>query len=214
MIAPPGTATTAARLLDGTDVQVAWKYNRETRAWDRSYLPAIGFGGFDIAAGDALWVIAGSDQTLTVEGRPPPTAPPPRAITLAVREGSDLLVVPEGTPTTAAALFGGTDVQVVWKYHRAPRAWDQSYLPGPGFGGFDIAPGDGLWVDLAARADAGRGAGAGACQAPDRGPGGRAERERDPYLRPARVRRGALLGSERSRSDRRAAGAVPRRRRG
>ena len=46
VIAPPGTATTAARLLDGTDVQVAWKYNRDTRAWDRSYLPAIGFGGF------------------------------------------------------------------------------------------------------------------------------------------------------------------------
>ena len=89
-------------------MQVAWKYHRATRAWDRSYIPAIGFGGFTVEAGDALWVIAGSDQTLTVEGRPPPAAPsPPRALTLAVREGSDLLVVPEGTPTTAAALFGG-----------------------------------------------------------------------------------------------------------
>ena len=147
VIAPPGTATTAARLLDGTDVQVAWKYNRDTRAWDRSYLPAIGFGGFPIGAGDALWVIAGSDQTLTVEGaRPPAGAQPPGPVTLAVREGSDLLVVPAGAPTTAAALFGGTDVQVVWKYDRASRAWDLSYLPGPGFGGFDIAPGDGLWV--------------------------------------------------------------------
>ena len=58
----------------------------------------------------------------------------------------DLVVVPAGVPTTAAALFGGTDVAIVWQYTRATRAWDRSYLPALGSGDFLIVPGDVLWV--------------------------------------------------------------------
>ena len=70
----------------------------------------------------------------------------PDPITLDLRAGGDLVVVPAGTPTTAADLFGGTDVTVVWQYTRATRAWDRSYLPALGSGDFPIEAGDVLWV--------------------------------------------------------------------
>ncbi len=143
---PVGAATTAADLFDGTDVTIAWQYNRATRAWDRSYLPALGRGGFPIAGGDVLWVVASVAQTLPVAGTPPPTAPVADPITLDLRAGGDLVVVPPGAATRAADLFDGTDVTVVWQYTRATRAWDRAYLPALGRGGFAIAPGDVLWV--------------------------------------------------------------------
>ena len=147
VVVPAGAATTAAELFDETAVTSVWKYHRATRAWDRSYLPALGRGGFPIAGGDVLWVVAPVAQTLPVAGTPPPAVPPdPGPITLPLRAGGDLVAVPAGTPTTAADLFGDTDVASVWKYHRATRAWDRAYLPALGRGGFPIAPGDVLWV--------------------------------------------------------------------
>ena len=59
------------------------------------------------------------------------------------------MVVPAGTPTTAADLFGGTDVTIVWQYTPATRAWDRAYLPALGSGDFPIEPGDVLWVVVA-----------------------------------------------------------------
>ncbi len=146
VVVPAGAATTAADLFGGTDVAIVWQYNRASRAWDRSYLPALGGGGFPIAGGDVLWVVSPRAQTLTVAGRPPPASPVADPITLDLREGGDLVVVPAGLPTTAGDLFGGTDVAIVWQYNRASRAWDRSYLPALGGGGLPIAPGDVLWV--------------------------------------------------------------------
>ena len=144
---PAGAATTAADLFGGTDVTIVWQYNRATRAWDRSYLPATGRGGFAIMGGDVLWVVAPAAQTLPVAGMRPPDAPAAAdPITLTLRQGGDLVVVPAGAATTAAELFGGTDVASVWQYNRATRAWDRSYLPARNRGGFPIAPGDVLWV--------------------------------------------------------------------
>ena len=140
---PAGAATTAAALFGGVDVTSAWKYNRATRAWDLSYRP--GLGGFPIAGGDVLWVVSPVEQTLIVGGMPPlDTAAPADPIRLSLRRGGDILAVPAGAATTAAALFGGADVTSAWKYNRATRAWDLSYRPG--LGGFAIAPGDVLWV--------------------------------------------------------------------
>ena len=145
---PAGTATTAAALFGGAEVSSVWKYNRATRAWDLSYRP--GRGGFPIAGGDVLWVVSPRAQTLPVEGAPPSGAPSAAdPITLALRQGSDMVAVPAGTATTAAALFGGAEVSSVWKYNRATRAWDLSYRPGRG--GFPIESGDVLWV-VASRA--------------------------------------------------------------
>ena len=146
VVVPVGAATTAADLFGGTDVTIVWQYNRATRAWDRSYLPALGSGGFPIAGGDVLWVVSPVEQTLPVAGTPPPAVPIAGPITLTLRAGGDLVPVPAGTPTTAADLFGGTDVTIVWQYNRATRAWDRSYLPALGSGGFPIAGGDVLWV--------------------------------------------------------------------
>ena len=144
---PAGTATTAAALFGGAEVSSVWKYNRDTRLWDLSYLPARGRGGFDIAGGDVLWVVASLSQTLAADGARPPDAPAATdPITLTLRRGGDMVAVPAGAATTAAALFGGAEVSSVWKYNRATRRWDLSYLPARGRGGFDIAPGDVLWV--------------------------------------------------------------------
>ncbi|MCY3887247.1 MAG: cadherin domain-containing protein [Chloroflexi bacterium] len=146
VVVPAGAATTAADLFGATDVAIVWQYNRATRAWDRSYLPALGTGDFPIAGGDVLWVVSPVRQTLTVAGQPPPASPIADPITLDLRVGGDLVVVPAGLPTTAADLFGGTDVAIVWQYNRATRAWDRSYLPATDRGGFPIVPGDVLWV--------------------------------------------------------------------
>ena len=70
----------------------------------------------------------------------------PDPITLDLRAGGDLVVVPAGAATTAAALFDGTAVTVVWQYTRASRAWDRAYLPALGRGDFPIEAGDVLWV--------------------------------------------------------------------
>ncbi len=146
VVVPAGAATTAADLFGGTDVTRVWQYNRGTRAWDRSYLPRLGGGSFAIAGGDVLWVVAPRAQTLPVAGTPIPAPPAPGPITLDLRAGGDLVVVPAGMATTAADLFGGTDVTRVWKYNRATRAWDLSYLPRLDRSGFPIASGDVLWV--------------------------------------------------------------------
>ena len=146
VVMPVGVATTAADLFGGTDVTSAWQYNRATRAWDRSYLPARGRGGFAIAGGDVLWVVSPENQTLIVEGTPQAPALDPGPITLVLQKGGDLVVVPAGAPTTTADLFGGTDVTSAWQYNRATRAWDRSYLPARSRGGFAIAGGDVLWV--------------------------------------------------------------------
>ena len=146
VVVPAGASTTADRLFGGTDVTVVWKYNRPTQAWDLSYLPALGFGGFPIEAGDVLWVVAPGAQTLTVEVTHPASTAPAGEITLTLREGGDIVLVPAGAATTADNLFGGTDVTVVWKYNRPTQAWDLSYLPALGFGGFAIESGDVLWV--------------------------------------------------------------------
>ena len=139
---PAGTATTAAALFGGAEVSSVWKYNRATRAWDLSYRP--GRGGFPIAGGDVLWVVAPVEQTLIAAGTPPLDAAAAAPITLHLRQGGDMVAVPAGTATTAAALFGSAEVSSVWKYNRATRAWDLSYRPGRG--GFPIAGGDVLWV--------------------------------------------------------------------
>ena len=143
---PAGTATTAAALFGGAEVASAWKYNRATRLWDLPYLPARGRGGFPILAGDVLWVVALAEQTLIVPGAPPLDAAAAGPIILNLRPGGDIVPVPAGTATTAAALFGKTDVSSVWKYNRATRLWDLFYLPSRGRGGFAIEPGDALWV--------------------------------------------------------------------
>ena len=58
-----------------------------------------------------------------------------------------MVVVPAGSPTTAARLFAGTDVEAVWKYNRRTRAWDLGYRPAhDGGAGFPVEPGDILWV--------------------------------------------------------------------
>ena len=144
VVMPAGVAATAADLFGESDVASVWLYSRATRAWDYSYFPRRDRGNFAIAGGDVLWVVAPVDQTLVVQGTPPASDPGPIALTL--RQGGDIVAVPDGVPTTAAALFGGTAVASVWKYNRATRAWDLSYLPARDRGGFDIAPGDALWV--------------------------------------------------------------------
>ena len=144
---PAGAATTAADLFGGTDVASVRQYNRGTRAWDRAYHPAIGSGDFAIAGGDVLWVVSPVDQTLTVAGRPlsgaPSSADP---ITVDLRAGGDLVAVSAGAATTAADLFGDTDVTSVRQYNRGTRTWDRAYHPAIGSGSFAIAPGDVLWV--------------------------------------------------------------------
>ena len=141
---PAGVATTAADLFRDTNVTSVWLYNRTTRAWDRSYIPGRGRDDLPIVGWDLLWVVAPADLTLVVQGSPPASDPGP--ITLTLRQGGDLVVVPAGAATTAAALFGETDVSSVWKYNRATRLWDLSYLPTRDRGDFPIAPGDALWV--------------------------------------------------------------------
>ena len=143
---PAGAATTAADLFGGTDVASVWKYNRATRRWDLSYLPARDRGGFPIEPGDVLWVVAPAEQTLPVAGTRPSAPAASGPITLELQEGGDIVAVPAGAATTAADLFGGTDVASVWKYNRATRRWDLSYLPARDRGGFSIEPGDMLWV--------------------------------------------------------------------
>ena len=149
VVIPAGVAATAVDLFGGTDVASVWRYSRHTRTWDRSYLPRLDRGNFAIAGGDVLWVVAPAARTLVVHGTPPP--PDPGPITLDLREGGDIVAVPAGRPTTAADLFGGTDVASVWKYNPATRRWDLPYLPARDRGGFAIAPGDALWV-VSARA--------------------------------------------------------------
>ena len=140
------TKTYRVRLGDGAAVINAWKYNRATRAWDLSYLPTLGSGDFAIASGDVLWVVAPVDQTVIVQGTPRAPALDPGPIVLTLRQGGDLVVVPAGIPTTAAALFADTDVTIVWQYNRATRTWDRFYLPARNRGGFPIEAGDVLWV--------------------------------------------------------------------
>ena len=118
---PAGAATTASALFGGAEVSSVWKYNRDTRRWDLPYLPARERGGFPVAAGDVLWVVSLVEQTLIAEGIPPLDAAAATPITLRLRRGGDMVAVPAGTATTAAALFGGTDVASAWKYNRATR---------------------------------------------------------------------------------------------
>ena len=187
VIAPPGTATTAARLLDGTDVQVAWKYNRETRAWDRSYLPAIGFGGFDIAAGDAP--LGHRRQRPDVDRRGEAT---PHG---AAAESYHARCARRQRPPRGAGGHAHDGRRAVWWQRRAGRVEVQPrlacvgpLLPSrPGVRGLRHRARRWALGRLAARSDARWGAGAGACRAPDRGPGRRGQHERDPYLRAARV---------------------------
>ena len=143
-VMPAGVAATAADLFGDTNVASVWLYSRATRAWDYSYFPRRDRGNFVIAGGDVLWVVAPVDQTLVVQGTPP--APDPGPIALTLRQGGDIVAVPDGVPTTAAALVGGTAVASIWKYNRATRAWDLPYLPARDRGDFAIAPGDVLWV--------------------------------------------------------------------
>ena len=144
IVIPAGVAATAADLFGGTDVASVWLYGQRTRAWDDSYFPSRDRDNFAITGGDVLWVVTPMAQTLVVQGTPP--APDPGPIALTLRQGGDIVAVPAGRPTTAADLFGGTDVASVWKYNRAARLWDLSYLPAPNRGDFPIAPGDALWV--------------------------------------------------------------------
>ena len=144
VVMPAGVATTAADLFGESDVASVWLYSWRTRAWDYSYFPRLDRGNFAIAGGDVLWVVAPVAQTLVVQGTPPASDPGP--ITLTLRQGGDLVPVPEGTPTTADALFRGTDVTIVWKYNRETRLWDLSYLPALGSRNFPVEHGDVLWV--------------------------------------------------------------------
>ena len=113
-------------------------------------------GGREYASGDSLPLDLGPNA-ITVVALPADGTPAQSvtvtvtrlttdAITLSLRPGGDMVAVPAGTATTAAALFGGAEVSSVWKYNRATRRWDLPYLPARGRGGFDIAGGDVLWV--------------------------------------------------------------------
>ena len=145
--APPGVSTTASRLFRGTDVELAFKYNRATRGWDDFYFTALDLGGFEVEPADILWVLAKQSLTLNFDGRPAAGPPPPGEIELMLHGGGDMVVVPAGSPTTAARLFAGTDVEAVWKYNRRTRAWDLGYRPAhDGGAGFPVEPGDILWV--------------------------------------------------------------------
>ena len=122
---------------------------------------AIRKDGVVYASGDVLPLDPGSNL-ITIEVVPPDGTPtqiitvtvtraagePPAVddITLALQEGGSFYVLPTGPSTTAARLFGDTDVTSVWKYNPATRAWDLSYLPVLGRDDFAIAPGDILWV--------------------------------------------------------------------
>ena len=147
VVVPAGASTTVVDLFGGTDVTIVWKYNRATRAWDLFYIPARNRNTFAITAGDLLWVVSPRAQTLTVEGTPsliPSSAAD--LITLSLREGRDFAVVPAGVSTTAADLFGSTDVTIVRKYNRATRAWDLFYIPARNRNTFAITAEDLLWV--------------------------------------------------------------------
>ena len=148
VVVPAGANTTVVDLFGGTDVAIVWKYNRATRAWDLSYIPARNRNNFAITAEDLLWVVSPRAQILTVEGTPsliPSSAAD--LIILPLREGRDFAVVPAGSvSTTAADLFGSTDVTIVRKYNRATRAWDLSYIPARNRNNFAITAEDLLWV--------------------------------------------------------------------
>ena len=72
--------------------------------------------------------------------------PAPGGVSLTLRKGGGFYVLPADALTTAARLFGDTDVTSVWKYNPATHAWDLAYLPVLGRDDFAIAPGDILWV--------------------------------------------------------------------
>ena len=144
-IVPAGVSTMAADLFGDTNVTSVWTY---TDGWGWIiYEPSTGAEDFLIEAGDVLWIVAPSVQMLPVVVPLRSDAPPMEsgAITLPPWERVILLAVPAGAPTTAAGLFGATDVTIAWKYNRATRTWDLSYLPALGCDGA-IAPGDVLWV--------------------------------------------------------------------
>ena len=63
VVAANSVPTTASALFDGSDVSVAFSWDRVARDWTR-YVPAIGSVDFLIASGDLLWVVAGSAHTV------------------------------------------------------------------------------------------------------------------------------------------------------
>lgn len=141
---PSGVDTTAARFFGEAEVTGAWKY-AAGGDWI-AYAPAAGAEEFPIVAGDVLWIVSPRIQAIAVPLTPGHTAPPLGPITLALRAGGGLYGVPAGTPTTAARLFGGTDVVVVWKYDRATRAWSFAYAPAQDRNDFVIEALDVLWI--------------------------------------------------------------------
>lgn len=144
-IVPAGVSTTTADLFGDTNVTSVWTY---TDGWGWvAYEPSTGAEDFPIEAGDVLWIVAPSAQPLPVVvllgSDPPPVGS--GAILFTLREGNNLIAVPADAPTTAAGLFGATDVTIVWKYNRAARTWELSYFPALGCDSA-IAPGDVLWI--------------------------------------------------------------------
>lgn len=142
---PSGVATTADRFFAEAEVTGAWKY---TAGGDWiAYAPGSGAEGFPVVAGDVLWIVAPRIQAIAVPLAPGYVAPPlGRPITIALRAGGGLYGVPAGAPTTAARLFGGTDVVIVWKYDRAARAWGAAYVPARDRNDFLVEPLDVLWI--------------------------------------------------------------------
>ena len=136
--------TTASALFGDVELTSLWKH-RTGRDWI-AYDPATGAEDFAIAGGDLLWIVVPSLQEIIVPLTESPV-PPLRSITLTLRAGGAFYLVPEGAPTTAARLFGGTDVTIAWGYNNDSRVWDRSYDPAQNQGNFVIEAGDLLWIE-------------------------------------------------------------------
>ncbi|MCY3886604.1 MAG: hypothetical protein OXG19_02715 [Chloroflexi bacterium] len=136
--------TTASALFGDVELSSLWKH-RTGRDWI-AYDPATGAEDFSIAGGDLLWIVVPRLQEIIVPLTESPV-PPIHSITLTLRAGGGFYRVPEGSPTTAALLFGGTDVTVVWGYNSVSRAWDRSYDPVQNQGNFVIEADDLLWIE-------------------------------------------------------------------
>ena len=144
-VMPAGAApTTVTRLFEGVELTSLWKYTAD-REWV-AYDPASGSNDFAIAGGDLLWIAAPRLQAISVL-LTPSAAPPPRRIAIDLRAGGDFYRVPAGAPTTAARLFGDTDVAIVWQYNDGRRTWDRTYVPAQDRENFIIEAGDLLWVE-------------------------------------------------------------------
>ena len=149
VVVPLGAATTAAELFGGTDVRVVWRYNRAAAGLGSLVYPRAQPGGLPHR---------GRRRALGRGARPPRRCPRPGRAPPGRADGgrSDQPPPARGRRPRPRAGGGGHDGgrslrghgrhQDVWKFNRATRAWDLSYVPARGRGGFPIAPGDVLWV--------------------------------------------------------------------